>query len=132
MNYDGEIYIENKLVEKVEITCPLLGKKDNDDAKEMNKYGYTTPEVGCLDKALTSVKDKIINKAINKNQNKHYDNSITLVVYLNDDIHFFDRVELCTNTLKELKNILMKEKYRFKNVYILQNINNKYKLEKIK
>lgn len=132
LNYDGEIYVDNKLTEKVEVTCPLRSKKDNDNAKELNEKGYTTPEVGNLIEALDVVKTKIIDKAKDKNQNKNYDNSITLVIYLNDDINFWDTIDICNNTLIELKDILKKETYQFKSVYILESINNKYSLEKIK
>ena len=108
LNYDGEIYVDNKLTEKVEVTCPLISKKDKDNAKELN------------------------DKTIDKNQNKNYDHSITLVVYLNDDIHFWKTVDICNKTLIEMKEVLKKEIYQFKNVYILESINNKYNLEKIK
>lgn len=132
LNYDGEIYVDNKLTEKVEVTCPLISKKDKDNAKELNEKGYTELEVGNLKEALDMVKTKIIDKTIDKNQNKNYDHSITLVVYLNDDIHFWKTVDICNKTLIEMKEVLKKEIYQFKNVYILESINNKYNLEKIK
>lgn len=132
LNYDGEIYVDNKLTERVEVTCPLISKKDKDDAKELNEKGYTTPEVGNLVEALNIVKTKIINKTVDKNQKKSYDNSITLVVYLNDYIHFWDTIDICNKALTEMKDVLKKETYQFKNVYILESINNKYCLEKIK
>lgn len=132
LNYDGEIYVDNKLTERVEVTCPLISKKDKDNAKELNEKGYTTPEVGNLVEALHVVKTKIIDKTIDKNQKKNYDNSITLVVYLNDDIHFWDTIDICNKTLIEMKAVLKKETYQFKNVYVLENINNEYCLEKIK
>jgi len=132
LNYDGEIYLDNELIEKVEITCPLLGEKDFLDAKDLNEYGITKMEVGDIEIKMGEIKNEIIQAAENKNNNVHYDNTITLVILLEDYKHFFSSVPLCDETLKEIEEVLKKKTFKFKNVYILKNINNDFQLVKIK
>ena len=131
LNYDGVIYRGNEIIEKIEITCPLISKKDNDNAIELNKQGYTSIEVGDLKIALLDIKEKTEKIANKKNEKHTYDNTITLVIYLEDYIHFFHDTKMCEEMLEEIKNSLKQINFKFKNVYILQNINNKKSLIKI-
>ena len=131
LNYDGIIYRENEIIEKVEVTCPLISKKDKDNAIELNEKGYTSIEIGNLEIALMEIKEKTERIANKKNNKNTYDNTITLVIYLEDYIHFFDDTEICEDMLEQIKNSLKQIKYKFKNVYVLQNINNNKSLIKI-
>lgn len=131
LNYDGIIYRENEIIEKVEVTCPLISKKDKDNAIELNEKGYTSVEIGNLEIALMEIKEKTERIANKKNSKNTYDNTITLVIYLEDYIHFFDDTEICEDMLEQIKNSLKQIKYKFKNVYVLQNINNNKSLIKI-
>lgn len=131
LNYDGRIYINEKLTEKVEITCPYLTKKDNDRAKEINKYGYVF-EVGNVKNELKNLKDEIIQTINIKNEKRTYDKSITLLVYLEDYLHFWDSMDMCNKCLNGIKGEMKNKNYIFKNVYFLANINNKCFLEQIK
>ena len=131
LNYDGEIYIKSKLIGKIEITCPLICKKDNDDAKELNQQGYTTTEVGDLQSKLEEIRNQIKNIANKKNSKKTYDNTITLLIYMEDYKYFFEDVDICDNILKDIKRELQNIAYQFKEVYLLKNINGKKELIKI-
>lgn len=131
LNYDGEIYIKSKLIGKIEITCPLICKKDNDDAKELNQQGYTTTEVGDLQNKLEEIRNQIKNIANKKNSKKTYDNTITLLIYMEDYKYFFEDVDICDNILKDIKRELQNIAYQFKEVYLLKNINGKKELIKI-
>lgn len=131
LNYDGEIYIKSKLIGKIEITCPLICKKDNDDAKELNQQGYTTTEVGDLQSKLEEIRNQIKNIANKKNSKKTYDNTITLLIYMEDYKYFFEDVDICDNILKDIKRDLQNIAYQFKEVYLLKNINGKKELIKI-
>lgn len=131
LNYDGIIYRENEIIEKVEITCPLISKKDKDNAIELNERGYTSVEIGNLETALMEIKEKTERIANKKNNKNTYDNTITLVIYLEDYIHFFHDTEMCEDMLEQIKSSLKQIKYKFKNVYVLQNISNNKSLIKI-
>ena len=132
INYDGEIFSNNELIEKIEITCPLISKNDYIEAKQLNEYGSTEVEIGSLNDALRDVKDKIINMAERKNNKKTYDNTITLIVYMQDWKHFYDDVDICDTTLDNMMNELRSMNFKFKEMYLLCNINNYKKLIKIK
>ena len=131
LNYDGVIYRENEIIEKVEITCPLISKKDKDNAIELNERGYTSVEIGNLETALMEIKEKTERIANKKNNKNTYDNTITLVIYLEDYIHFFHDIEMCEDMLEQIKISLKQIEYKFRNVYVLQNINNNKSLIKI-
>lgn len=131
LNYDGEIYIKNKLISKIEITCPLICKKDNDEAKELNQQGYTTTEVGDLQSKLEEIRNQIKDIANKKNSKKTYDNTITLLIYMEDYKYFFEDVDICDNILKDIKMELQNIAYQFKEVYLLKNISGKKELIKI-
>lgn len=106
LNYDGVIYRENEIIEKVEITCPLISKKDKDNAIELNERGYTSVEIGNLETALMEIKEKTERIANKKNNKNTYDNTITLVIYLEDYIHFFHDTEMCEDMLEQIKSSL--------------------------
>lgn len=131
LNYDGEIYKKSKLIDMVEITCPLICKKDNDDAKELNQQGYTTAEVGDLQSKLEEIRNKIKNIANKKNSKKTYNNTITLLIYIEDYKYFFEGVDKCKKILEDIKEELNNIDYKFKEVYLLKNINSKKELIKI-
>ena len=52
INYDGEIYYKNELLERVEVTCPLMSVQDRIIAKELNEKGSTKVELGDLKEKL--------------------------------------------------------------------------------
>lgn len=68
LNHDGEVCKNNKLIEKIEITCPFIGKKDKERAKKLNENGYVI-NIGHISKELTILKNKIIEKANKKIKN---------------------------------------------------------------
>lgn len=129
INYDGEIYIDGKLVEKVEITCPLFSKRDIDIAKELNKDGCSSLEVYDLETILDENKIKVKDKALNKNGKTTYDNTITLVVYM-EDYRCFNN-ENYQAKLDELKNELKNVSFQFKNVYLLTDTDGNLSLEQV-
>lgn len=129
INYDGEIYKDGKLVEKVEITCPLFSKRDIDIAKELNKYGCSSAEVYDLDTILDENKVKVKDIVLKKNRKTTYDNTITLVVYVEDYRCFND--ENYQAKLDELKKELKKVSFQFKNVYLLIEIDGNLSLEQV-
>ncbi len=131
LNYDGIVYKKSKIIEKVEITYPLYSKKDKDIAIELNKQGYSSVKIGDLKEDLEEIKVKVEGIANKKNNKDTYDNTITLVIYLEDYTHFFHDDEMCEDMLDKIKSSLKQIEYRFKNVYILQNINNNKSLIKI-
>ena len=127
INYDGEIFKDGNLIDKVEITCPLFSKRDNDIAKELNNFGVSSLEIGNLKDILEENQVKVVeNINNNKNINLHYDNTITLLIYIEDERCFDDIIDI-TKLKKDLKNIIL----RFKEVYILINKGNDLSLEKI-
>ena len=127
INYDGEIFKDGNLIDKVEITCPLFSKRDNDIAKELNNFGVSSLEIGNLKDILEENQVKVVeNINNNKNINLHYDNTITLLIYIEDERCFDDIINI-TKLKNDLKNIIL----RFKEVYILINKGNDLSLEKI-
>lgn len=98
------------MTEKVEITCPYLNKKDNDRAKEINKNGYVI-EVGDVKNELKNLKDEIIQTINIKNEKRTYDKSITLLVYLEDYLHFWNFVNMCNKCLNDIKGKMEKKLY---------------------
>lgn len=134
INYDGEIYCNNVLIEKVEVTCPLISKNDKIIAEELNKKGYSSIEVGDLKEKLDDNNIQIEAIAIKKNNKKTYDNTITLVVYVEDLKHYYTGVEECKQSIKDLKKALKKIAYQFKEVYIIETLymNKKKNLVRIK
>ena len=125
INYDGEIYQGSKLIEKVEITCPLISKKDKMIAKQLNKSGYSDVEIFDPVEKLNENKEKLELKISTKNSKNTYDGTVTLVAYNNDLLHYIDGEEFNQKYEKDLVDELKLLDYQFKNVYILENLDEK-------
>lgn len=125
INYDGEIYQGSKLIEKVEITCPLISKKDKMIAKQLNKSGYSDIEIFDPVEKLNENKEKLELKISAKNSKNTYDGTVTLVAYNNDLLHYIDVEEVNQRYEKDLLDGLKSIDYQFKNVYILENLDEK-------
>lgn len=131
LNYDGEIFRNNQCIERIEITCPLNSEKDHFIAVQLNKKGYTDIEIGNLDDALSTNRNKIKEKTIKKTNKKTYDSTVTLLVYYEDFATSFD-IKETKNSINNIINDLKNNNYVFKNVYLLLNMNNKKQLITIK
>lgn len=138
INYDSEIIINGQVIERLEITNPLISKQRYIDAKQLNDKGITNPIVGDYFEDLKIIKengkvDDIINKKI---ESKHYDNTVTLIIFFNEgnDLICFNDNEESLKIMNEFIELLRNKEYQFREVYLikdLEGINNEEKLEKI-
>lgn len=122
INYDGEIYQRGKLIEKVEITCPLISQKDKILAEQLNKRGYSDVEIFDPVEKLNENKEKLELQINAKNSKNTYDGTVTLVAYNNDLLHYIDAKEFNQKYEKDLLDELNSIDYQFKNVYLLENL----------
>ena len=134
LNYDGEIYYKNELLEKVEVTAPLRSAKDRVIAKDLYEKGSSKVVVGNIKEKLDENNLLIEMMTLKKNSMNSYDDTITLVVYIEDRKYYFTSLAAYKKSLKRLESDLKEILYQFKEVYIIENIYmySKKKLIKIK
>ena len=134
LNYDGEIYYKNELLEKVEVTAPLRSAKDRAIAKDLYEKGSSKVVVGNIKEKLDENNLLIEMMTLKKNSMNSYDDTITLVVYIEDMKYYFTSLAAYKKSLKKLENDLKEILYQFNEVYIIENIYmySKKKLIKIK
>lgn len=134
LNYDGEIYYKNELLEKVEVTAPLRSAKDRVIAKDLYEKGSSKVVVGNIKEKLDENNLLIEMMTLKKNSMNSYDDTITLVVYIEDMKYYFTSLAAYKKSLKRLESDLKEILYQFKEVYIIENIYmySKKKLIKIK
>ena len=132
LNYDGEIYYKNELLEKVEVTAPLRSAKDRVIAKDLYEKGSS--KVVNIKEKLDENNLLIEMMTLKKNSMNSYDDTITLVVYIEDMKYYFTSLAAYKKSLKRLESDLKEILYQFKEVYIIENIYmySKKKLIKIK
>ena len=122
MNYDGEIYYKNELLEKVEVTAPLRSAKDRAIAKDLYEKGSSKVVVGNIKEKLDENNLLIEMMTLKKNSMNSYDETITLVVYMEDMKYYYASLAAYKKSLKKLENDLKEILYQFKEVYIIENI----------
>lgn len=134
LNYDGEIYYKNELLEKVEVTAPLRSAKDRAIAKDLYEKGSSKVVVGNIKEKLDENNLLIEMMTLKKNSMNSYDDTITLVVYIEDMKYYFTSLAAYKKSLTRLESDLKEILYQFKEVYIIENIYmySKKKLIKIK
>ena len=134
LNYDGEIYYKNELLEKVEVTAPLRSAKDRVIAKDLYEKGSSKVVVGNIKEKLDENNLLIEMMTLKKNSMNSYDDTITLVVYIEDMKYYFTSLAAYKKSLTRLESDLKEILYQFKEVYIIENIYmySKKKLIKIK
>ena len=122
INYDGEIYDRNGLLEKVEITCPLSSVLDRIVEQELNEIGSVTIEIENM-KNVFDVNNSIIESVTKKKNSMHtYDDTITLVIYMENMKYYFSDMNSYKKSLKNLAASLKKISYQFKEVFIVENL----------
>ena len=122
INYDGEIYYKNELLEKVEVTAPLRSVKDRTIAKDLYEKGSSKVVVGNIKEKLDENNLLIEIMTLKKNSMNSYDETITLVVYMEDMKYYYASLAAYKKSLKKLENDLKEILYQFKEVYIIENI----------
>ena len=122
LNYDGEIYYKNELLEKVEVTAPLRSAKDRVIAKDLYEKGSSKVVVGNIKEKLDENNLLIEMMTLKKNSMNSYDDTITLVVYIEDMKYYFTSLAAYKKSLKKLENDLKEILYQFNEVYIIENI----------
>lgn len=131
INYDGIILKNGEIYEKIEMTFPKLGNKEVLQAKILNEEGVVS-EVGSLDEEMRYLEKVIIETFDKKNTSKHYDDSIVLVIYIENRSCIFRNVPECEKMFDNVRNHIKKESYIFKEVYLLtDNDDFEKKIEKI-
>lgn len=121
LRYDGIIMKDNKIIEKVEVTCPLHCQEDIIAGKSLNETGFYCYEVEYAENYELNCKLKILSDVKKKNNKDTYDNSITLLVAF-DDYHFLPSSKLGDKTFIDwMFEDLKKINYIFKNVYVLMD-----------
>lgn len=122
INYDGEIYYKNELLERVEVTCPLFSIRERIIEQELDEKGSTTIKIENMKDKLDE-QNLIIEAITRKKNSMHtYDNTITLVIYLEDMKYYFTSIYSSKKSLKNLEASLKKISYQFKEVFILNNL----------
>lgn len=94
-------------------------------AKQLNKSGYSEVEIFDPVEKLNENKEKLELKINAKNSKNTYDGTVTLVAYSNDSLHYIDGEEFNQKYKKDLLDELKSIDYQFKNVYILENLDEK-------
>ena len=74
---------------------------------------------------LNENKEKLELKINAKNSKNTYDGTVTLVAYNNDLLHYIDVKEFNQKYEKDLLDELKSIDYQFKNVYLLENLDEK-------
>lgn len=115
---DGKVLINNQ-EEKIEITNNFFDKKDVIRMNDLNQFGYTLVESFDYNKIESMITRPILKAIENKTQKKSYDNSVTLVVVLNDFYAMPSEKIVDLEYLKKLFATLYERNYIFGNVYIL-------------
>ena len=129
LRYDGIIIQNDKILEKVEITCPLHCEEDFIAGNSLNESGTYCYEVEYVEDYELNCKSKILSDVQKKNNKDTYDDSITLLVVF-DDYHFLPSSKLCDKSFIEWMFADLTElNYIFKNVYVLMD---KYEGSKFK
>ena len=134
INYDGEIYYKNQLLERVEVTCPLFSIRERIIEQELNEKGSSTIKIESMKEKLDE-QNLIIEAITRKKNSMHtYNNTITLVIYLEDMKYYFTSIYSSKKSFKNLETTLKKITYQFKEVFIVENLYmySKKKLIKIK
>ena len=122
INYDGEINNKKEILEKVEITCPLSSVLDRIIEQELNEIGSVTIEIE-NSKYVNDVNNAIIEAVTKKKNSMHtYDDTITLVIYIENMKYFFSNMNSYKKSLNNLVSSLKKISYQFKEVYIVENL----------
>ena len=121
LRYDGIIMKDDKIIEKVEVTCPLHCHGDIIAGKSLNETGFYCYEVEYVEDYELNCKSKILFDIQKKNNKDTYDSSITLLVVF-DDYHFLPSSKLRDKSFIEwMFEDLKKLNYIFKNVYVLMD-----------
>lgn len=115
---DGKVLINNQ-EEKIEITNNFFDKKDVIRMNDLNQFGYTLVESFDYNKIESMITRPILKAIENKSQKKSYDNSVTLVVVLNNFYAMPSEKIADLEYLKKLFATLYERNYIFGNVYIL-------------
>lgn len=119
LRYDGVIMQNNKIHEKIEVTCPLHCQEDIISGESLNDWGYYCYEVVYADEYELNCKDRVFDDVEKKNKKSTYDDSITLLIVF-DDYHFLLSSKLDDKSFIDwMFEDLKKINYIFKNVYIL-------------
>lgn len=119
--YDGIIMQDKKVLEKIEIVCPLHCHEDIIAGASLNENGTYCYEPVYVEDYEEFCRNKVLEEVIKKNSKKTYDDSITLVIMF-DEYKFLPSSKLMDkdfidSLFTKLKNI----NYIFKNVYILMD-----------
>lgn len=115
---DGKVLINNQ-EKKIEITNNFFDKKDVIRMNDLNQFGYTLVESFDYNKIESMITRPILKAIENKSQKKSYDNSVTLVVVLNNFYAMPSEKIADLEYLKKLFATLYERNYIFGNVYIL-------------
>lgn len=119
INYDGEIFRDKELIEKVEITNPFNSHEKHKDAELLNTRGYTECETGNILIALQGAKNQMVEILNQKSANQHYDNSITLVIVFDEFKIMFPNCDFWHDFLEETIKELKTNDTIFKEIYLL-------------
>ncbi|MFC1656084.1 hypothetical protein ACFL3C_04385 [Patescibacteria group bacterium] len=114
--YDAEIYLSDKVVDKVEISWAIEGLEDYKIAKALNKQGYSEMEV--VDDFTKQKASRLCLENMKKKALKDYSDCTLLLVY--DEYPGFsienrESAKLITDLVVEAKNI----NFKAKGVYLL-------------
>lgn len=115
---DGKVLINNQ-EEKIEITCNFFDKKDVIRMNDLNQFGYTSVESYDYNIIESMIISRILKAIENKKQKESYDNTVTLVVILNDFYGMPSEKIADIEYLKKIFATLYEREYVFGSVYIL-------------
>ena len=112
--YDGEIKIDEEIIDKIELTWAIDGKESNEIAKDLNEKGHT--EVSTLLDNRKQINKERCLVNMRKKALKDYSDSILVIVYDTDPTFLIDNSEdpkILRELLDEAKTILFKAKKVF-------------------
>ena len=118
IKFDG-IIIANGKEERIEITTPFRSEEDNEQMKQLNKFGVTDFKISYYQDPGEKIKN-IVQKALNdKNSNNSYDGTVNLVVlYEGFEGLFIDKISDDTY-FESLFEDFKEDEYIFNSVSVL-------------
>lgn len=118
IKFDGIIEVNGK-EEKIEITTPFRSEKDNEQMKQLNKFGTTDFKMNYYQDPGEKIKNIVQEALKNKNSKNSYDSTVNLVVLYEGFEDLFSNKISNDTYFEALFEDFKEDEYIFKSVSVL-------------